>query len=312
MKKMLSVAGLFILAALFVTPVLAQKQKSKDELFKEIVSLSNTKKPEDLEKAYQLSKEFLERFPKETNENSQKMRKFVKVYRENSFYKAYDEKKFADAFVIGKQILAEEPDNTAISMNLGYAGYDAILKNNDRSFGEDSIKYARLTLQLLESGKLPASFVPFSNKDETFAWMYYVIGFFSIDKDNKEAAVNFYKSTQYETAIKKTSQPYYIIAYYYEKLYEKMSAELNAKINAKTIDEAQINAEREKINGVLDQMTDAYARAYKFGEVEKNPNAADWKKRLSEVYLFQKKPEATINAYIDYTVTMPLKDPGAF
>ncbi|MEP6903892.1 MAG: hypothetical protein ABJA66_19370 [Actinomycetota bacterium] len=311
-NKMLLAAVLAIAATCFVTSTFAQKQKSKEELFKEIVTLSNTKKPEDTEKAYQLSKEFLNRFPKEKDENAQKLKKFVKGYRENSFFKAYEEKKFADVFAIGKEILADEPDNISISMNLGYAGYDAMLKSNDKSFGDDSIKYSKQTLQLFEAGKVPASFAPFSNKDEAFAWMYYVIGFFSTEKDPKESAINFYKSTLYESSIKKTAQPYYVIAFYYESVYEKMSAEFSAKSKAKTIDDAQINAETEKINIVLDQMIDAYARAYKFGEIEKNPSKDEWKKRLTEVYLFRKRPEAALDAYLNYVMATPLKDPGGF
>jgi hypothetical protein len=312
MKKIVLAAVLAVLAASFITPAFAQKQKSKEELFKDIVTFSNTKKPEDLEKAYQLTKEFLTRFPKEKDENAQKLRKFYKAYRENSFFKAAEDKKFADMFAIGKEILTDEPENVSVAMNLGYAGYDALVKTGDKSFGEESIKYARQALQLFDAAKVPASFVPFGNKDEAAAWMYYVIGYFSVDKDPKEAAVNFYKSTLYESSIKKTSQPYYIIAYYYEGVYEKMTADLKAKVQAKTIDEAQIKAENEKIDVILDQMTDAYVRAFKFGEAEKNPNAADWKKRLTAVYVFRQKPESTLNAYIDYVMTTPIKDPGKF
>lgn len=312
MKKLLLVVTVILVATSFVTSTFAQKQKSKDDLFKEIATLSNTKKPEDIEKAYQLGKEFLVRFPKETSENAKKLKDFVKRYRENSFYKAFEEKRFADFFAIGKEILTDEPENVVITLNLGYGGYDTLLKSNDKSFADDSIKYAKQTLQFFEAVKLPTSFSPFNNREEATAWMYYVIGYFSTDKDLKEAAINFYKSTLYESEIKKTSQPYYVIAYYYEKIYEKMSADLNGKIAAKTIDDAQIDAQTEKINVILDQMIDAYSRAYKFGETENNPSKNEWKSRLTEVYLFRKKPEAGLDAYINSVVATPLKDPSGF
>lgn len=312
MKKLVLVAILSLLATSFVTSIFAQKPKSKDELFKEIGTLSTTKKPEDMEKAYQLAKEFIVRFPKETSENAKKLKDFVKRYRENSFYKAFEDKKFADFFTIGKEILTDEPENIVITMNLGYGGYDAVLKSKDKSFGEDAIKYCQKTLQLLEAGNLPSSFAPFTNKEEAIAWMYYVVGYFSAEKDMKEAAINFYKSTLYESSLKKTSQPYIAIAYHYENTYEKSSGDLKAKVTAKTISDADFKTETDKINAILDQMIDAYARAFKLGEVENHPAKDEWKKRLTQIYLFRKKPEAGLEAFITYIVSTPLKDPSGF
>ena len=140
----------------------------------------------------------------------------------------------------------------------------------------------------------------------------FIIGYFTVPKDIKESASYFYKSTLYESSIKKTSQPYLVIADYYESVYETLSGDLSAKIKAKTIDDAQLKIQNEKIDIILDQMVDAYCRAYKLGEVEKNPNKDDWKKRLTQVYLFRKKPEAALEAFINYVVTTPLKDPSLF
>ena len=233
-------------------------------------------------------------------------------YRENAFFDALEAKKFSDSFTIGKEILADQPENILVSMNLGYGGYGAVLKNNDRSFGEDAIKYSKQTLQLFEAGNLPAKFFPFTDKEESLAWMHYVVAYFSVQKDIKESAAYFYKSTLYESSIKKTSQPYLVIAEYYESLYEALSTDLNAKIKAKTIDDAQIKVANDKIDIILDQMVDAYCRAYKLGEVEKNPIKDEWKRRLTQVYLFRKKPEEALEAFINYVVTTPLKDPSLF
>jgi hypothetical protein len=312
MRKFFQIIVLTFLTASFVISAWGQKQRSKDEYFKEIGTLSNTKKPEDMEKAYELAKEFVVKFPKENNENAKKLKDFIKRYRENKFYVTLEAKKFAEAFVIGKEILAEEPDNTSITMNLAYGGFDALARSRDKSFGDEAIKFGKQTLELLEKGSFPSSFAPFQNKEDAIAWMYYVIGTFSSEKDLREAAINFYKATLYESKVKNTSQPYFIIAAYYEQLFDKMSKDLNAKVTAKTISDADYKTENEKINKIINQMLDGYARAYTLGTAEKHPEAPAWKDRLTQVYQYQKKTTAGLDSFITYVINTPLADPSTF
>ncbi|MEP6789638.1 MAG: hypothetical protein ABJB40_14460, partial [Acidobacteriota bacterium] len=111
MKNLFSAALLLLLAVPLITPSFAQKPKSKEESLTEISTLTKTNKPEDMEKAYQLSKEFLTRFGKEKDKdgNIAKVRDFVERYRMSLFFKAADGKKYADTFSLGKEILAEQP-----------------------------------------------------------------------------------------------------------------------------------------------------------------------------------------------------------
>ena len=309
MKKIFSIFVLLILSISISTSVFAQKPKSKDELFKEIATLSNTKKPEDTEKAYQLSKEFLTRFPKD--KNAEKLRPFVKEYRQFVlFANALADKKYADFFTIGKEILTDEPENVAVTLGLGYGGYAALLNSNDKSFSEDALKYAQSSLQLMEKGIFPASFAPFNSKDDALAWMYYIIGNFAMEKDIKLAATSFYKATLYESAIKNSPQPYDGIAQYYEKRYETMSKDLNAK--AKTLSDAEFKAENDKVNVIIEQMMDAYARAYKIASAANSPTKDQYKTRLAAVYKFYKKTDAGFEPFLSYVVTTPFKDPANF
>lgn len=294
MKKIFSTVLLVLLTVALANSIFAQKQKSKDELFKEIVTLSNTKKPEDTEKAYQLSKEYLSRFPKE--KDAEKIRPFVKNYRLFIFGNALADKKFTDFFTLGKEILNEEPENVSVTLNLAYGGYMAAL-NKENNYAEDSAKYAQTTLQLMEKGIFPKEYAPFTSKDEALGWMNFINGFFTLDKDGKASASSVYKSTLYETPIKNSSQPYIIIANYYEAVYEKMVK-----------DKADAGA----VSKIVDQLLDAYARAYTVGIAEKNPEAANWKTRLSQVYKFTKGTDAGLDSYIKYVVSTPFKDPAGF
>lgn len=310
MKKLFQVSVVALLTFTFAFSSLAQKQKSKDDYFKEIATLSNTKKPEDLEKAYQLAKEFLVNYPKEKSDNANKLKNWVKDYRENKFYKSIEAKSYAEAFALGKEILTDEPENTSVTLHLTYGGFDSMATKKDKSFADDTIKYAKQTLDLLEKGSFPKTFSPFTSKDEAIAWMYYIIANFSQEKDVKEAAVNYYKATLYETQIKKSSQPYYVIAVYYEDAYQKASTDLKAK--SKNMSDAEFKTESEKVDKLIDQMLDAYARAYTLGVAEKNPSAPAWKQRLAQVYEFRKKTSAGLDAFITYVSSTPLADPSKF
>lgn len=311
-KIFVSTIMTFVILSAF-TAAFAQKEKSKEEAFKEIVTLSNSKSMEDKAKAYELSKDFLKRFAKDKDKdkNVQSVKKFTDNYRIGKFYETLDAKKFPEAFALGKEILADEPDNTEVLMNLGYAGYQAMV-GGDKSYAEVSIGYAQKTLDLLGKGMFPKSYAPFPGKEGAIAFMYFSIGNLNLDRDLKMAVSNIYKSTLYESQIKENSHPYYLVASYYEERYQQETAALKAKVDAKLISDADYKAGVEKNNQIMELMMDAYARAYKKADAEKSPAAIDHKNRLTVVYKFMKKTDAGLEEFINYTVGTPFKDPTAF
>jgi len=309
MKKLVSTTLVVVLIAAFALVVAAQKPKSKEDAFKEIATLSNTKKPEDAEKAYQLSKDFLARFGKDKKDESVgKIKKFSDSYREAAFLRSVDEKKAADAFGYGKDILADTPDDAAVMMNLAYAGYNAMTINRDKTFVDESINYAKTAVAKIEGGSTPKSFAPFRDKDDSMAFMYYIVGSLLLEKDPKEAASNIYKATTYPSTVKESPGPYYLIAAYYEDLYAKSSA----AIKAKTLSDADFKAESAKINNIIERMMDAYARAYKIGQKQNNPAITEWKQRLDQIYAFKNKSTEGLNEFINYANTTKMQDPANF
>lgn len=304
-------AFLFLTAALNVSAY-AQKSESKDEFYGKIAKLTQSKKEEDRDKAYLMSKDFLAQFGKEEkDEKVVKIKTFAENYRSNTFNKKLDEVKTAEAFAVGKEILAVEPENSYVTMNLAIAGFDARQKNKDNSFAATSIAYAKQTLGLLEAGKLPKTFQPLKDKAEATAYMYYIIGNFSREGDYKEAARNFYKAVQFDSTIKSYSFPYYAIADFYEKEYARISTDIKTKYEAKTIDDEQLKVEQAKLDKILGNMLDAYARAIKYGEAEKNTSLATWKQRFSDVYKFSKKSDAGMTEYLANQPNTALPDPSA-
>lgn len=289
-----------------------QNKESKDESYGKIAKLTQSKKDEDRDKAYQLSKDFLVRFgAEEKDEKVVKIKAFAENYRSSAFNKKLDEVKTAEAFALGKEILQTEPDNIYVTMNLAYAGFDAQQKKKDNSFGAESVEYAKKTLSLIDAGKLPKSFQPFKDQAEATAFMYYVVGNFSLDSDYKTSAQNFYKAVGYDSKIKSDSFPYSVIASYYEKEYAKQSADLKARYDAKTIGDDELKGAQDKLDKLLGNMIDAYARAIKLGEAEKNASLPKWKERFAEVYKFLKKSDAGLNEYLANQPNTALPDPTA-
>lgn len=305
-------AFLLLIAVASSAPSLAQKKESKDELYGKIAKLTQSKKDEDRERAYLLSKDFLAEFGKdEKDEKVVKIKTFAESYRTTAFNKKLDEVKTAEAIAIGKEILAAEPENAYVTMNLAYAGFEALQKKKDASFGADATAYAKQTLSLIDAGKLPKTFQPFTSRAEATAFMYYIIGNFQLDADAKQAAQNFYKAVGYDSRIKTDSLPYYAIAAYYEKEYARRATDLKAKYEAKTIADDQLKTEQANLDKLIGNMLDAYARAIKYGEAEKSASAAAWKQRFVDVYNFLKKSDAGMNEYLTSAPNAPLPDPNS-
>lgn len=310
MKKFIAAGSALVLVFCLTVSAFAQDGKAESELFGKIVKLTQTKKPEDQEKAYNLSKDFLAKYGTGTDDQVKKIKGFVEKYKVAAFMKKLEEVKTAEAFALGKEILAQQPENTFVIINLAYGGYDALDKKKDKSFAADSINYAKQALMLLEAGKLPDSFAPFKDQAEAAALMYYVIGSFTTDSDAREAAKSFYKSLQYESQIKNTSYPYYAIAYGYEKAYEKLADDYQAKINSKSAD-SELMAAQKKLEKAVALMLDAYARAVKVAETDNNSGKEAWKQRYMEIYKYANHSDAGSAEYLNSVMNKPLPDPNS-
>ena len=68
--------------------------------------------------AYEVAKEYLQKFGGDTDQYTEAVRKFVVAYerasREVEFYKAYNAKDYPKTFDVGRQILSSEPENFLI------------------------------------------------------------------------------------------------------------------------------------------------------------------------------------------------------
>ncbi|MBL8181805.1 MAG: hypothetical protein JNL64_09320 [Blastocatellia bacterium] len=284
-----------LMAALGLT-AFGQKQKSKNDLLKELSVLLKSNTPEDDAKSYVIAKEYISRFGEEKDENTTKVKKFAEDYRQSSFLKAVDAKKIADAESFGKEILAVQPENTAVVINLAYAAFNATAAG-DKAYAPMVVTYSKRAIELIEAGKLPPNFSPFTAKDDTLAWLNYFNASALQSTDLKSAAGYMWKATKYESNIRKTIEPFFFVAYYYEQVYEKLTKE---------------NADKARIEKCVDLMLDAYARSVRMAETTKDPKLNEAKSRFEQIYKFRKGTDQLMKEFIDITLSAPMPDPTSF
>lgn len=308
MKKAIFVAVLMAMVGAFSVAAIAQN-KSREESLNEIAALTKTKKPEDQAKAYELGKEYLKRFGSEKDKGTKQVAAFVDHYREESFYKAVDNKKLDEAFSLGNELLAENPNNVTVLMNLAYTGFNGLAVGNSK-YSAESIKASDKAIELILAGKGPANYAPFSDKNMALAWLNYINAMISQTTNLKLAAAHMYQALQYPSEIKDNVDPYHFIAFYYEESYTAAEEALGKKVAAKTISDAERKTEEDNINKILDFALDAYARAIKVADTTKNTKATELRKRLTQILKFRKGTDAGMEDFIKFTANSPMPDPA--
>jgi len=172
----------------------------------------------------------------------------------------YVDKKYPEAYALGKEILATEPENLKVLVDLGANGYLVAPLNNPSLSGE-ALEYAKKALQMLEGGKTIDDWQPLASKDVAVAYLNYTIGSLSLEKDPANALKNLLKAAQFETPLKKSPYTYAYIAGAYETgPYAKQSADYKTMYSGKD-ETPESKLALANINQLVDRMIDGYARA---------------------------------------------------
>jgi len=229
MKKLITLLSICTTVAILALPAaahnaIAQDQCStegKNALYKTF--LDNRKTEQD--KAYDAAKKYLAcPAPAEVDAAQQAiidyLKKFVGQY-EDATKKIrfrtllYNDKKYPEAYALGKEILAAEPDNLKVLVDLGANGY-LVGPLNNASLSGEALEYAKKALQQLEAGKTIDDWQPLASKDVAVAYLNYTVGALSLATDPSNALKNLIKAAQFETPLKKSPFTYAYIAGAYE------------------------------------------------------------------------------------------------
>jgi hypothetical protein len=273
MNKLITFLGICSTVAILALPAaahtaIAQDQcsvESKNALYKTFTD--NFKTAQD--KAYDAAKKYLACPADNADEGQQKiiayLKNFVTKYeaadKKNLFIKAlYVDKKYPEAYALGKDILTAEPDNLKVMVDLGANGY-LVGPLNNASLSGTALEYAKKALQQIESGKTVDNWEPLKSKDEAVAYLNYTVGTLSLQSDPANALKNLIKAAQFATPLKDSPFTYAYIAGAYETgPYAKMSADYKTMYSGKD-ETPESKLALANINQIVDRMIDGYARA---------------------------------------------------
>ena len=262
--------------------------------------------------AYQAARDYMQKYQKDKDQYTDYLGKWILAYesdaRKKNLPNLINEKNFADAFATGAKILAEEPNNLRVQIDLGYAGYLAATAKNEQ-FNATALDYARKAIQQIEAGKAPAEWAPFKGKDDTLAYLHYAVGFLTLKTEPNQAIDSLLKAAQLESDIKKTPSTYYFLAVAYEAgPYKTLSTDYQAKYANKP-ETPESKAALEKLNVVMDRIIDAYARAIAAAgtDPKTQQNRTEWTAKLSTYYKFRHEgSDAGMTEFIAAALQKPL------
>lgn len=238
--------------------------------------------------AYEAGQEYLSKYG--DDEYAGYVRKWVSAYerasRKLQFQQLlYKEKRYTEAYALGKLVLADDPDNLHTLINLASAGYLASSPSNE-SFRADALEYAKQATAKLEAGQKPEEWQPFAGKTDALGFLNFIAGEL-VFKDSPADAINYYlRAIQFESSVKSAPDVYArLAAAYVVSQYQPLARDYEARYSGK-VETPESRAALEKIYPVLDLIIDAYARAValsgtnaKYHEVKTR-----WVKQLTEFY----------------------------
>jgi hypothetical protein len=267
----------------------------------------------DQNKAYDLAKKYLA-CPAEPGEET------IRNYLQNTFVAViekarrtpkvtelvYDKRDYPKAFELGRQILAEDPNNVKVLMDLAYAG--AANAKVD-TYSAESLGYAKKAIQLIESGTAPEVWVPYANKEDALGYLNNAVGVLTLQKNPAEALPYLLKAAQLEGKLKKQPFVYGLIGDAYQTgPYDKLFSEYQAKYAGKD-ETPESKLALENVNQVIDRMIDAYARAVSLSGTDA-ANAASkkaWMETLTTWYKYRhNQSDAGLTDLIAQVMSKPL------
>ena len=293
--KRMMFAG-FVVALTLSTMVAAQAQvvETDDQAKIDIYTRFVNNRLANEAAAYQAAREYLAKYPKDDDAYTRYLKPWVALYdkwdrKQRVPQLIYDQNNFVEGYKLGKQVLAEDPNDLATLMYLGYGAYLASTSAKNESFNAEARGYAQKAIAAIEAGKAPDEWKPFRDNTDALARLYYTVGFIDFRSNPTQAIDSFIKTAQLDSDLKKAPSTYYFIAAAYETgLYKTLAAAYEANFAGKPESPAS-KAALEKLNLVIDRMIDAYARAVAAAgnDPANAQNKAQWMTSLTNYYKFR-------------------------
>ena len=264
--------------------------------------------------AYEAGKEYLAKYP--NDEYAAYVRPWVEAYeraaRKLRFQQLlYKDKKYSEAYTVGREVLADEPENLKTIIDLASAAYLAA-GAGDEAAKADALALARKAVGLLEANPKVTDWQPFRGPTDALGYLDFVIGDLILKDMPADAITYLRKAALSDSAVKQTPDVYARLAAAYAKSeYEPLARDFAERYAGKEAT-PESQAALAKIFPVLDRIIDAYARAVALSKDEPQYNAARarWLQELTELYKSRHDGSTDgLNDLITNVVNKPLPDP---
>ena len=235
MKHLIRLLTFVAVVATFALPAFAQGNPCEEQARTDLYTkYYNEKKDTKNQKpAFETGKEYLQKYGSCNDQYTAAVKKFVDAYEKASgkfqVVKLIEQKKYPEAFTLGKQVLASTPDDIQTIVQLAWGGLSAATSGNT-SLNADTANFAQRAIQLIESGKTPENWAPFTSRDDTLGWMHYVLGTINLKSKPAEAANHLVKAAQFNSSSNKEPTVYYYLAFAYQQSEYKDLAEKGKKL----------------------------------------------------------------------------------
>ncbi len=323
---------------------------SQTAVYTKFTGVYNKKSVADMETALTAGKEFLEKYGacetlaeqvKFVRPNVERIEKALPLAKKGAqldpLFVRFDEGIKTDngdeIYSAGKAILAIDPDNINIMVPLGVAGLYQSYNNNPK-FADDTIRYARLSIDKLKAG------VPATKKNKAGVDVYGALKWeftkeFALDemsyaianltyyakKDRAGALPLYYEIAQSNTRYKEDPRVYETIGSHFGGEVLRLNGEVAKLISeqkAKATEDEKLAMEPKikevigVLNGTAERAMEYYSRAYRLAKSD-TPAAKTYKdglyKNLTILYEGRFNKKDGLDAYIASAAAKPLPNP---
>jgi hypothetical protein len=309
MKRMIKLFTLAVLATVFAAPVLAQDKDCTDEnkaaWYQKF--LDNRKGEAAQQKvAYDAAQSYLKCSTDLSEQIPAYLKKWVDQYDKvmgasktiDQFNKAVTDKSYAEQVRLGKEIVANEPDNSAVYIIMGTAGL------GEQSLMGESAGFAKKAIELVEAGK---PFKPYNTKDQALAALNYVIARSMLTSNPGDAIPYFLKAARYDSDLKKNAQLYLELnAAYSDGPGKKLTEDYKSKIGPNNTETPESKLALANLYQIVDRQIDSLARAAALADAAHKKDIMD---ALTDLYKYRNNNKTDgVNELVASVLTKPIPD----
>lgn len=295
--------------------VVQDDAQAKADLYKRFTDNYKTNTPV----AYDAAKEYVTKYPNDDPTIINYLKKWMSKYeaasaksqRQVQFAQLMTDRKYAEAMALGKQILADQPDDLNTLYNMASAGISLVSTGNV-AVAPDATMYAKKSLDLIQAGKTFEEGKPLDPKakSETIGFLNYGLGVIALKSnppDPTGAVQYLIAAAQNEGQIKNDPQTYYLLAIAYQAAYYVPMQKDFAKYEGQP-ETPESKAALDNLYQVADRIIDAYARAVSLAGTNAKYAAkkTEWMGQLSDFYKFRHKSDTGLNELIAGIKNTPL------